>query len=116
MDHDFFSEGKKEPRSQKKVIAKEAIIYRTPDVKSENQLPEAQFANPFPIKKPGTRYLSCPALPTIAEDKEGEEHLAEIETLTAKLSKAKYELQQQTQTACLSLGHGDKHNGDTHNI
>ena len=67
-----------EPRSQI-AVAKEAITYQSPDVKSENQLPEAKLAKPGLIKKPDTRYLSCPALPTITEDNEGEEHLEEIE-------------------------------------
>ncbi len=89
-----------------------AINFSKSDVKSGISLPDIESPNSDQtIKKPGTRYnlvlnnfavrfngSICPALPSIPENKEGENNVTETEKLTTELAKAISELQQQQKT------------------
>lgn len=114
----FFRESEEKESSNRKKLVTDP---KPDDVKSGIPLPDADLANPgHTIMKPGTRYHSvlskptvrlnrfkCNVLPSIPENKDGEDYVAEMENLSAELVKAKSDLQQQKQTA-LSLEQPDK--------
>lgn len=106
----------RESEKRESHTRKNIITFPKPDVNSGMLIPDADSADPdhtfenpcprfnFVQKKLAIRFLGSkfPSLPSITENKEGEDNVAQIEELTSKLAKAKSELQQNQKTV-LSL-------------